>query len=274
MTAARQAGGRGGRSVEPAWLVIARQELRELWAGGRGGLLVLVFSILLSGVTYLAATNQVLNFLEQREAVDLTLQVAMAAGVLVTLVVSADGISGERERGTWEALLLTAVSRRAIVAGKLAGALSLWLAAWLVSVPYVWVLGRGVSLVGQALLIGLLVGSLLALALAGVGTVISALCNSNKVSVALSVFVLVALTAPTQLPTGLARTWIGGALLRVNPVGAALHYVSSVLVRGHGWRQDLDYLASPLITAALTGAILLAATPRLLRLTGGLGEAR
>jgi ABC-2 type transport system permease protein len=254
------------------WLVIAKQECRDLWVGGRGPMLVFVFSILLSFVTYLAATNQVLNFLEQREAVNLALQVAMAVGVLVTLVVSADAISGERERGTLETLLLTPVPRRGIVVGKMAGALSLWLAAWVVSVPYIWVLGRGVSVVGEALLLGLLVGTLVALGLASVGTLISALSNSNKVSVSVSVFVLVALTAPTQLPTGLARTWLGGALVRINPVGSALHYESSVLVRGHNWSQDLSYLASPLLTAVLAGGVLLIASPRIVRLTGGVSE--
>src|SRR3954451_18744837 len=107
--------------------MVAEQECRELWIGGRGLLMTFVFSLLLSFVSYLAATNQVLNFLEQREAVDLTLEIAIATGVLMALIVSADAISGERERGTWETLLLTAVSRRGIVIGKLAGALSLWL---------------------------------------------------------------------------------------------------------------------------------------------------
>jgi ABC-2 type transport system permease protein len=235
-------------------------------------MLVFAFSILLSCITYLAATNQVLNFLEQREAVNLTLQVAMAVGVLVTLIVSADTISGERERGTLETLLLTPVSRRSIVVGKMAGALSLWLACWVVSVPYIWALGRGVSVVGKALLLGLLAGTLLAIALASVGTLISALANSNKVSLSVSLLVLVALTAPTQLPTGLAQTWVGDALIRINPVGSALHYVSSVLVRGHHWSQDLSYLGAPLLTAVLAGGVLLIASPRIVRLTGGVSQ--
>jgi len=257
------------RSSGPGWLVIARQEWHDLWVGGRGPMLLLVFSVLLSCVTYLAATNQVLNFLEQREAVNLALQVAMAVGVLVTLVVSADAISGERERGTLETLLLSPVSRPSIVTGKLAGALSLWLAAWVVSVPYLWVLGRGVSLVGSSLLIGLSVGTLLAVAMAAVGTLISALCSSNRVSISVSIFLLVALSAPTQLPTGLAQTRLGDALLRANPIGSSLHYASSVIVRAHGWLPELSYLASPLITALLAGLVLRVAGPRIVGLSGG-----
>jgi ABC-2 type transport system permease protein len=252
----------------PGWRVVAEQECRDLWVTGRGPVLLFAFSVLLSVMTYLAGSNQVLNFLEQREAVNLTLQVAMAVGVLVTLVVSADAISGERERGTLENLLLAPVSRRAIVIGKLLAVLTLWLAALLVSVPYVWVLGQGVSVAGTALLLGLLVGTLLAVALATLGLLISALSNSNKVSVSLSLFLLLALFAPTQLPAGL-HGWFGELLNRLNPVASAMRYGTGLLVHGHGWVSDLSYLLSPLLTAVLAGGVLFVAADRIVGLAGG-----
>ena len=99
------------------------------------------FSLLLSVSAYLVATNQALNFLEQRETVNLVLQIAIAVGALLALLAAADTISGERERGTLESLLLTPVSRVEMVGGKLLASLSLWLAAFAISVPYVWFLG-------------------------------------------------------------------------------------------------------------------------------------
>ena len=57
--------------------VVAGRELRDLWIGGRGLVLAFAFSLLLSAITYLGATNEALNFLERREAVNLTLQVAV-----------------------------------------------------------------------------------------------------------------------------------------------------------------------------------------------------
>ncbi|NUT47473.1 MAG: ABC transporter permease subunit, partial [Saccharothrix sp.] len=137
--------------------VIAGQECRDLWLSGRGPVLTFAYAVLLSVVTYLAATNQILNFLEQRESVNLVLQIAVAVGVLLTLVVAADAISGERERGTLESLLLTPVSRGAIVLGKLVAAMSLWGAVFVVALPYLWVLGKGVAVVGEAVLLGLVV---------------------------------------------------------------------------------------------------------------------
>jgi ABC-2 type transport system permease protein len=253
---------------DPGWTVVAVQEIRDLWVGGRGLVLVFAVSVLLSVVTYMAATNQVLNLLEQREAVNLTLQIAVAVGALATLVVSADGISGERERGTLESLLLTPVSRRAIVVGKAAAALTLWFAVFVVSIPYVWVLGRGVSLVATALLLGLVVGTLLAAALAAIGLLISAVSGSNKASLSVSLLLLLALFAPTQLPGG-PKGWFGELLLRVNPVASALHYIGAVLVNGHAWTRDLSYLASPLLTVVIAGGVLVLAGPRIVRLTGG-----
>jgi ABC-2 type transport system permease protein len=254
---------------QTGWLVVAEQESRDLWTSGRGLILLFLFSIMLSAVTYLTSTNQALNFLEQRESVNLVLQLAVAVGVLVTLVVSADGISGERERGTLESLLVTPVSRRWIIAGKLIAALTMWFATFLVTVPYVWVLARGVGILGEALALGFLVGTLVAVGLGSIGLLISGLCNSNKTSIAASLFLLLILFAPTQLPSGLPQGWFFEVLLRANPVASALAYISSMLVEGHDWTQDLSYLVTPLLTAMIAGGALVLAGPRLVRLAPG-----
>jgi ABC-2 type transport system permease protein len=254
---------------QSGWLVVAEQESRDLWTSGRGLILLFLFSVLLSGVTYLTSTNQALNFLEQRESVNLVLQLAVAVGVLVTLVVSADGISGERERGTLESLLVTPVSRRSIIAGKLVAALTMWFATFVITIPYVWVLARRVGILGQALTLGLLVGTLVALGLGSVGLLISGMCNTNKTSIAASIFLLLILFAPTQLPSGLPQGWFFDVLLRANPVASALAYISSMLVEGHGWTEDLSFLITPLLTAIIAGGALVLAGPRLVRLTPG-----
>jgi ABC-2 type transport system permease protein len=254
---------------QAGWLVVAEQESRDLWTSGRGLILLFLFSIMLSAVTYLTSTNQALNFLEQRESVNLVLQLAVAVGVLATLVVSADGISGERERGTLESLLVTPVARRSIIVGKLIAALTLWLATFLVTVPYVWVLARGVGILGEALALGFFVGTLVAVGLGSIGLLISGVSNSNKTSIAASLFLLLILFAPTQLPSGLPQGWFFDVLLRANPLASALAYISSMLVEGHGWTQDLSYLITPLLTVIIAGGALLLAGPRLVRLRPG-----
>jgi ABC-2 type transport system permease protein len=251
-----------------AWLIVARQELRDLWVGGRGLALIFAFSLLLSVTTYLTATNSLLNFLEQRESVNLTLQIAVAVGALLVLLTSADALSGERERGTLESLLLAPVHRVDLVAGKGIAALSIWVVAFLVSVPYIWFLGRGVGIVGVALAGGLVVGSLLALFLAGLGLLVSIMAGSNRVSLSVSLFLLLAFFAPTQLPAGAQQGWAGDLFIRIDPFSAALHYLGKVVVDGHSAGQDISWLLSPAIAAALAVLAALGAS-RFVTLRGG-----
>jgi ABC-2 type transport system permease protein len=251
--------------------VIAGQECRDLWLSGRGPVLTFAYAVLLSAITYLAATNQILNFLEQRESVNLVLQIAVAVGVLLTMVVAADAISGERERGTFESLLLAPVSRGSIVLGKLVAAMSLWGAAFVVALPYLWVLGKGVAVVGEAVLLGLVVGTVLALSMAAIGLLISARSTTNKVSLAASLFLMLALFAPTQLPA-MPTSSVGDVLVRINPVTAGTHYIQLVLLKGHAWTQDLSYLISPVVAVVVTVVALAVAGPRIVRLTGGVGS--
>jgi ABC-2 type transport system permease protein len=249
--------------------VVAGQELRDLWLGGRGLPLAFGFGVLVSVITYLGATNEAINFLEQREAVNLTLQVAVAVGGLLGLLVAADSISGERERGTLESLLLTPVPRRHLVAGKLLAALSLWLVAIVLTVPYVWFLGHGVGAVGDAVATGFAVGTLLALALTAFGVVVSALAASNRLSLSVSLFVLLAVFAPTLLPSGAQQGWAGELLLRVNPMTAGEHFISKVVINNHDWSREASWLVSPIAAAVVFATLAIFVVPRFMTLRGG-----
>jgi ABC-2 type transport system permease protein len=254
-----------------AWPAVVEQELRDLWIGGRGLALSLAFGVLMSVVAYLVATNRGLNFLEHRETVNLTLQVAVAVGALLTLLAGADTVSGERERGTLESLLLSPASRLGLTAGKLLAALSLWAAAFVITLPYVWFLGRGVGVVADSFVTGAIVGTLLALALASLGVLISIHATSNRVSLSLSLFLLLALFVPTQLPAGAQSGWLGHSLLRLDPMTAGEHYVGKIVVDGRGWSEEVSWLASPAIAAVVLTTAALAAGSRM-RLAGGVAR--
>ena len=250
-------------------MVVVGRELRDLWLGGRALLLTFALSLVLSVVSYLVATNQALNYLEQRESVNLTLQVAVAVGALLTLLAAADTISGERERGTLESLLVTPIPRQRLAAGKLAAALSLWVGAFTVTIPYVWYLGRGIGVVVEALAAGLVVGTLLAVFLASLGLLVSLFAGSNRVSLSVSLFLLLALFAPTQLPSSAQKGWAGELLLRANPITAGEHYVGTIVVDSHGWSEDVSFLLSPLVAAAVFAVAVPVLGARFLRLGGG-----
>ena len=250
------------------WPIVCLQELRDLWIRGPGPLLGVAFSALVGTIAYLVATNQALNYLEQRESVSLTLQVAVAVGALLVLLAAADAVSGSRERGTLESLLLSPVSRTGLHFGKLVAALSLWAAAFVIAVPYVWFLGRGVAVVGTALGAGFVVGTLLAIFLGAFGLVVSVFARSNRIALAICLFALLALFAPTMLPTGARKGSFGAFLERLNPLAAGEHYIGRIVVDARGWQQDLSWLISPLVGAAL-GVVALAMAARAIRLDGG-----
>jgi ABC-2 type transport system permease protein len=256
--------------MRPApWRTVAGQELRDLWLGGRGLLLLLAFSVLVSVITYLGATSEGINFLEKRETVNLTLQVAVIFGALLALLVAADAISGERERGTLESLLLTPVPRRQLASGKLFAALSLWFAALVVAVPYILFLGRDVGAVDDALVAGLMVGTLVAISLTSFGLIVSVLASSNRVSLSVSLFVLLALFAPTLLPGGAKQGWAGELFQRVNPMTAAEHYMRNVVIRQFDWTKELAWLVSPVVGSVVLAIVAILVVPRFISLRGG-----
>lgn len=144
--------------------------------------------------------------------------------------------------------------------------------AFVVAVPYIWFLGRGARIVGNALVTGFVVGTLLSLFLAALGLVVSLFAASNRVSLSLSLFALLALFAPTQLPSGAQRGWAGDLFLRVNPITAGAHYVGKIVVDGFAWTQDVVWLASPVAGAVVFVAAVPVLGARFMRLRGGISQ--
>ncbi|MEL7157261.1 MAG: ABC transporter permease subunit, partial [Actinomycetota bacterium] len=178
-------------------------------------------------------------------------QTAIGLGTLAAVVVSADAISGERERGTLEALLVTPISRRGIVIGKLLAANTMWIAALVVALPYVVQMATGPGVMTDALLVLGITGSLVASAVTALGLAVSSITRSNRVSLAASIGVLLLLAAPSQLPAITAKGFLGSILIRANPVSAGLHLASEVLVSQKSWASQWTLLISPLIAAVI-----------------------
>lgn len=233
------------------WAIVAAHELRGLWLSSKGLAVLLGYTVLLSLMTYLAATSSELNLLDARESIGVIVQISIGLGTLAALVVSADAISGERERDTLESLLLTPVPRRHIVIGKMIAASSMWLAGTIVALPYVAAMARGPAITADAVLVLVTVGPLVGAALTALGMAFSAVAMSNRVSLAGAIVTLLVLAAPSQLPAISSQGSLATALVTINPVSAGLKLASNVLVAQQAWSSQWSYLISPLVAAVV-----------------------
>ena len=246
-----EADDRGGAG----WTVVARHEVGELWLSSKGLSVLFGFTLLLAVLGYLASADAGINLLDARESVGVIVQTSIGLGTLAALVVSADAISGERERGTLEALLVTPISRRDLVIGKLLAATTMWVAALVVALPFVAVMADGPGVAADAVTVLLVAGSLVAAALAALGLAISAVAMSNRVSLAAAVAALLLLAAPSQLPAVKANGALGSVLIKANPVSAGLTFADNILVKQQNWSDQTVYLVAP-ITAAVALTVL------------------
>ncbi len=239
----------------PKWRIIAHQELVELWMSSKGLAVLFGFSVLLAILAYLSASDAGINLLDARESVGVVVQTSIGLGTLAALVVSADAISGERERGTLEALLVTPVKRLHVVIGKLLAATTMWVAALVVALPFVAVLADGPGVAADAVVVLIVVGALVAAALTAIGMAISAVSMSNRTSLASSLALLLLLVTPSQLPAIKANGVADNLLIKANPVSAGLRMADNLLVKQQPWSDQWSFLIAPTVAALVFTAV-------------------
>jgi len=241
------------------WVILAR-ELRDLWIGGKALHMILIYTVLLGFYSFLLASNAEVQMLPRTEMVLEMVKASIAVCLFISLLIGADSISGERERGTLEVLLLTPASRRQLMLGKMLAAVSPWPVALAISIPYWAVLSKGDPVFGQALLWGSVVGTLLAPALAALGMLVSLWSNTNKGSMLVSLGLFLLMLVPTELarpgrtatPSEMKRALF---LVWTNPWDAAAAFLGDVLALGSRpvdvWYKLVLPTAFPIIVLAV-----------------------
>lgn len=253
----------------PTWWVVFTSEVHGLWVGGKAPVLLLLFSIVLGLHAFVTAYNVELSLMPPKEMVYETVKTAIAVGVFLGMIIGADSISGERERGTLEALLLTPTRRRQIVVGKFLAALTPWPVALALTIPYMAVLGQGDEVLGPAVLWGALLGTVLTVAYTGTGILVSFWSNTNRTSYLVSLGIYILILVPSQLP-GRAQTGAAGQFLQqLNPLAAVNHFLSKTLVNNNPVEEWVTWLWSPSVFAVLVLGLLIVYSAPGLRLEAG-----
>ncbi|MEW6030930.1 MAG: ABC transporter permease subunit [Chloroflexota bacterium] len=252
----------------PAWWLVFKRELSDLWIGGKAFNMILIYAILLGVMVYVYSFNTELSLIPPKEAVYEMLKNAMAFCMFVGLVIGADTLSGERERATLESLLLTPTSRRQIVIGKFLAGISSWPPAFIIVLPFLNVLSQGDEVLGPAILWGALTGTVLVLAYTALGMLVSFWSNSNKVSYFVSLGIFVLLLVPAELP-GKSAGAAGQFLQWINPLAAVNHFLSKHLVNYRTLAEFWTWLISPVAFLIITCVLLFLFAGPTLRIEGG-----
>jgi len=217
------------------------------------------------------ASNSELRLIPPKEMVYEAIKNVIAVSLFIGLLISADSLSGERERNTLVSLLLTSASRKQIIVGKFLAAVTFWPVAFVIAMPTVKLLSQGDAIIGPGLFWGAIVGTVLVLGYVGLGMLMSYWSNSNRTSYFVSMGIYALIFIPAQWP-GEDQTGVMGQLLQwTNPLAASNHFLSKILMNNNNFSEHLVWLEAPVAFAILTlGMLFLYAAPGL-RLEEGRG---
>jgi ABC-type transport system involved in cytochrome c biogenesis permease component len=243
-------------SALPAWWIVFKREMAELWIGGKAFNLMLIYSVVLGFMVYIYSFNTELSLIPPKEATYEMLKNAMAVAMFVGLIIGADSLSGERDRATLESLLLTPANRRQIIMGKFLASFSTWPAAYVIAIPYLYVLAQGDVVFGPALFWGAVTGTVLVIGYTGVGMLVSFWSSSNKISYFVSLGIYVVLLVPAELP-GKSAGAAGQFMQWINPMAAANHFLSKHLVNYRSFAEVGTFLTTSVVLAVVSVGVLL-----------------
>ena len=222
---------------------IMRKEIRESVLTSKGFLWYILTSVILSVLSYLFLTNSELSLLDQGQMLYMIMNFVTALAILIGVVSGSDAFAGEIERGTLEALLLSPANKTELSAGKLAAVLMNWCIIFVISLPYLFVVGKG----GQNLLSGIVylavLGTLLAIIFSTFAMGLSARIRSVKNSLIVSFLIFLLAGSPIFLSAALRTTWFGMALDLVNPFADAINTFDSVVIDSQGFSYQTGRIA-------------------------------
>jgi ABC-2 type transport system permease protein len=244
-------------------LRIALKESKESLYAVRGSVWAVLSASVLSLMSYLLLTDQELSLLDQSEMLYIIASLTVGLGLLVSGILASDSVAGERERTTLEGLLLTPIGRGALMLGKIGAILASWLLVFVISTPYILVVGSGAGLSGEALLYTFLLGTLCIAGFTTLTVGISCLVGSGRSATLAAMAILIAMAAPTLLGTVLQNSWFGTIYNALSPFAQVRLSLDSVIVDKEGISIQLAHIVILVFFVILAGAFAMIAARRI-----------
>lgn len=211
-------------------LLIARKESGELLLSLRGLAWLMAVAVALSIFGLLLVGSTELSLLDNAQVVYDMAGIVTTLGCLIAFIVGIDTVAGERERHSLVALLLTPVSRNAILIGKLGGTAIAWMVMYALALPYLWAVGSTGQNLLQSIILLALLGSPVVLSFGFFGMGLGALVTSARAGLLGGLITLGVSASPLLLGTSLRQSAIGRAFDAVNPFSAAVNAYDAVII--------------------------------------------
>jgi hypothetical protein len=238
----------GGSFARDALSTAVREAKANLY-GARVSMWALLSGIVLSLMgSNLLLTGTKPSLLEQSEGLYVVTKLAIGLGLLVAGILAADSVAHEKQRATLRGVLLL---------GKVWGVIAAWLLIFLISVPYILVVGFGTSVSWAALTYTLVLGSLCVAGFATLIVGISALSRSGRGVTLSSVAIFIAMAAPTLIGPALEKSWFGALYNDLSPFAQVRLSLESVIVDKESLLAQLPHIGG--LAAFATIAVVLAA---------------
>lgn len=242
---------------------LIKKELKENFYASKGLWWLLATALFFSVLCVLVINIKELSFLAQTETVQYAAKIGIFLCALVTMVLGSATFVAEREESTLESLMLAPISKMQISISKLVGVLIMGLLIYLVSLPYIIVLGLGTGLVLRSVIFIAIIGTLLLVAYGCISIGLSILISSSKASILISLILLIVSAVPAFMSGILNVSTLGKFINQISPISNTFKMMSAMLVEQQSISYMVQYFVPILIFTLISAGFMLLSTKRI-----------
>lgn len=210
------------------------KEIKEHVFSRKGVWIFFAISLLFSGLSYSFISVKELSLLAQVEVNMTFMKALIGISILISIILGSTMVSGEREQGTLESLLLTPISKVKIILSKVLGILVFWFMISLISIPYFYALTYGTDLLFSVLAFLYVIGLPLVVSFSLLSLSFSSWISSSKNATLLSIVLFLVTAIPMFLSTTMKKSGFAHLVDILSPVSASMVAMKDWLVNKQG----------------------------------------
>ena len=243
-------------SVVKDSLRIATKEVKENSYVARGSMWAMLSAIVLALTSSdLLLTDKETSLSNRSEILYIVTSLAVGLSLLVAGLLAVDSVvAGKGRMTTLEGTLLTPTNRGALLLGTILGVMAVWPLIFMISAPYILVVGFGTSVSWVALIYTFVLGTLCVAGFAALTVGLGVLSRTGRGAILVFLAIFAAMAAPTLLGTALRESWFGDAYSTLSPVAQARLSLESVIVDKESLLVQLPHIGALVAFAVIAGA--------------------